>query len=141
MAKTSKLSGFYKLSPKDRLKIVSEFSGLTDEEASCVSATGALSLDAADRMVENLIGVMEVPMGVAVNFLINDKDYLIPMALEEPSVIAAASNSAKMAREGGGFTTRPRPQTQVPVPCHAEQAQRVEPYPQYASPMQSLVRL
>jgi hydroxymethylglutaryl-CoA reductase len=105
MTKTSKLSGFYKLSPKDRLKIVSEFSGITDEEASCVSATGALSLDAADRMVENLIGVMEVPMGVAVNFLINGKDYLIPMAIEEPSVIAAASNSAKMAREGGGFTT------------------------------------
>ena len=105
MAKTSKLSGFYKLSPKDRLKAVSEFSGLTEEEASCISATGALSLDAADRMVENVIGVMEVPMGVAVNFLINGRDYLIPMAIEEPSVIAAASNAAKMAREGGGFTT------------------------------------
>jgi hydroxymethylglutaryl-CoA reductase len=105
MAKTSKLSGFYKLSPKDRLKVVSEFSGLTEEEASCISATGSLSLDAADRMVENVIGVMEVPLGIAVNFLINGKDYLIPMAIEEPSVIAAASNAAKMAREGGGFTT------------------------------------
>ncbi len=105
MAKTSKLSGFYKLSPEERLRAVSEFSGLTEEEASCISATGALSLDAADRMVENVIGVMEVPMGVAVNFLINGKDYLIPMAIEEPSVIAAASNAAKMAREGGGFTT------------------------------------
>ncbi len=105
MAKTSKLSGFYKLSPEDRLKAVSEFSGLTEEEASCISATGALSLEAADRMVENVIGVMEVPLGVAVNFLINGKDYLIPMAIEEPSVIAAASNAAKMAREGGGFAT------------------------------------
>ncbi len=105
MAKTSKISGFYKLNPKERLKIVSEFSGLTEEEASCISATGALSLDAADKMVENVIGVMEVPLGVAVNFLINGKDYLIPMAIEEPSVIAAASNAAKMAREGGGFTT------------------------------------
>lgn len=105
MAKTSKLSGFYKLSPKERLKIVSEFSGLTEEEASCISATGALSVEAADRMVENVIGVMEVPLGIAVNFLINGKDYLIPMAIEEPSVIAAASNAAKMAREGGGFTT------------------------------------
>lgn len=105
MVKTSKISGFYKLSPEERLKLVSEFSGLTQEEASCISATGALTLDAADRMVENLIGVMEVPMGVAVNFLINGRDYLIPMAIEEPSVIAAASNSAKMAREGGGFTT------------------------------------
>ena len=105
MTKTSKLSGFYKLSPKERLKVVSEFSSLTEEEASCISATGALSHDAADRMVENVIGVMEVPLGVAVNFLINGKDYLIPMAIEEPSVIAAAGNAAKMAREGGGFTT------------------------------------
>ncbi|HEY9206858.1 MAG TPA: hydroxymethylglutaryl-CoA reductase, degradative [Candidatus Methanoperedens sp.] len=105
MAKTSKLSGFYKLSPEERLKVVSEFSGLTQEEEACISATGALSLDAADMMVENLIGVMEVPMGVAVNFLINGRDYLIPMAIEEPSVIAAASNAAKMAREGGGFRT------------------------------------
>jgi len=105
MTKTSKLSGFYKLSPEERLKIVSEFSGITEEEASCISASGALSPDLADRMVENVIGVMEVPMGVAVNFLINGRDYLIPMAIEEPSVIAAASNGAKMAREGGGFTT------------------------------------
>lgn len=105
MEKSSKISGFYKHSPEERLKIVSEFSGLTEEEASSISATGSLSLVAADRMVENLIGVMEVPMGVAVNFQINGRDYLIPMAIEEPSVIAAASNAAKMAREGGGFTT------------------------------------
>jgi hydroxymethylglutaryl-CoA reductase len=105
MEKSSKISGFYKHSPEERLKIVSEFSGLTEEEASSISATGSLSLEAADRMVENLIGVLEVPMGVAVNFMINGKDYLIPMAIEEPSVIAAASNAAKMAREGGGFTT------------------------------------
>lgn len=105
MAKTSKISGFYKQSPEERLRIVSEFSGLTDEESGCIGATGALSIDSADRMVENVIGVMEVPMGVAVNFLINGRDYLIPMAIEEPSVIAAASNSAKMARENGGFST------------------------------------
>lgn len=105
MEKSSKISGFYKLTPEERLKIVTEYSDLTEEEASSISATGALSLNAADRMVENLIGIMEVPMGVAVNFLINGRDYLIPMAIEEPSVIAAASNAAKMAREGGGFTT------------------------------------
>ena len=105
MTKTSKISGFYKLSPADRLKAVSDFAGLTEEEASNISTTGALDIDAADMMVENVIGVMEVPMGVAVNFLINSKDYLIPMAIEEPSVIAAASNSAKMTREAGGFTT------------------------------------
>jgi len=105
MTKTSKISGFYKLDPQERLKLVSDFAGLTQEEETCISSSGALSLDAADKMVENLIGVMEVPMGVAVNFLINGKDYLIPMAIEEPSVIAAASNAAKMARESGGFTT------------------------------------
>jgi len=105
MTKTSKISGFYKFTPKERLDLVSKYAELTEEEVSCISATGALSLEAADRMVENVIGFMEVPMGVAVNFLINGKDYIIPMAIEEPSVIAAASNSAKMAREGGGFTT------------------------------------
>lgn len=105
MTKTSKISGFYKLSPADRIKAVSEFADLTEEESSDISTTGALDIDATDRMVENVIGVMEVPMGVAVNFLINGKDYLIPMAIEEPSVIAAASNSAKMTRAEGGFTT------------------------------------
>jgi hydroxymethylglutaryl-CoA reductase len=103
--KSSNISGFYKLSPEERLKIVTEYSDLTEEEAASISATGSLSLEAADRMVENLIGVMEVPIGVAVNFLINGRDYLIPMAIEEPSVIAAASNAAKMARVGGGFET------------------------------------
>lgn len=105
MTKTSKISGFYKLSPDERLKAVSEFSNLAEEEASNIRTTGALDIDAADKMAENVIGVMEVPMGVAVNFLINGKDYLIPMATEEPSVIAAASNSAKMARDSGGFIT------------------------------------
>lgn len=105
MSKTSKISGFFKLSPKDRLKKASDFSDLTDDEISTISSTGALSLDSADRMVENVIGVMEIPMGLAVNFLINGKDYLIPMATEEPSVIAAASNGAKVARENGGFFT------------------------------------
>ncbi|MFU8766899.1 MAG: hydroxymethylglutaryl-CoA reductase, degradative [Candidatus Methanoperedens sp.] len=105
MTKTSKIPGFYKLSPDERLKAVSEFSNLAEEEASNIRTTGALDIDAADMMAENVIGVMEVPMGVAVNFLINGKDYLIPMATEEPSVIAAASNSAKMARDSGGFIT------------------------------------
>ncbi len=105
MERTSKISGFYKLPPQERLAAVKEFAGLTDEEAANISATGALKYDQLDRMVENVIGSMPVPLGVAVNFLINGKDYLIPMAIEEPSVIAAASNAAKMAREKGGFTT------------------------------------
>ena len=105
MERTSKISGFYKIPPQERLKAVKEFAGLTDEEAGFISATGALKYDQLDRMVENVIGTIEVPLGVAVNFLINGKDYLIPMAIEEPSVIAAASNAAKIAREKGGFAT------------------------------------
>ncbi|MEM3077944.1 MAG: hydroxymethylglutaryl-CoA reductase, degradative [Nitrososphaerales archaeon] len=103
MSKTSEISGFYKLSPEDRMKIVKEFAGLSDDEVNLVQSTGGLKLELANRMVENVIGAMPVPLGVAVNFLINGKDYLIPMAIEEPSVIAAASNAAKMARVKGGF--------------------------------------
>jgi len=105
MERTSKISGFYKLPPQERLNAVKQYAGLSDEEAAILGATGALRPEQVDRMVENVIGVMPVPMGVAVNFLINGKDYLIPMAIEEPSVIAAASNAAKMAREKGGFQT------------------------------------
>ena len=105
MERTSKISGFYKLPPQERLGIVKQFAGLSDEEAASIGATGALKYDQLDRMVENVIGSMPVPLGVAVNFLVNGKDYLVPMAIEEPSVIAAASNAAKMAREKGGFTT------------------------------------
>ena len=105
MERTSKISGFYKLPPQERLNAVKQFAGLSDEEAGIIGATGALKSEQVDRMVENVIGAMPVPLGVAVNFLINGKDYLIPMAIEEPSVIAAASNAAKMAREKGGFTT------------------------------------
>ena len=77
--------------------------GLSEEEAAVLQKPGALGFDVANRMVENVIGVMPVPMGVAVNFLINGRDIVVPMAIEEPSVIAAASNAAKMSRLKGGF--------------------------------------
>ncbi len=99
------ISGFYKLSPEKRLAIVKDFANLTDEEVRLLEDTGSLPLDVADRMVENVIGVIPEPLGVAVNFQINQKDYLIPMAIEEPSVIAAASYAARMVRDGGGFHT------------------------------------
>ena len=104
MGRTSDISGFYKLTTQERLKLVQEFAGLTDQEVEILASTGALKAEDANRMVENVIGVMPVPLGVAVNFLINGKDYLIPMAIEEPSVIAAASNAARIARQTGGFT-------------------------------------
>jgi len=109
MVKSSLVSGFYKLSPKERLQFVKEFAGLTDEEAALLQNTGSLPLDLADRMIENVVGAIPIPLGIGVNFLINKRDYLVPMAIEEPSVVAAASYAAKMARDGGGFYTSSTP--------------------------------
>jgi hydroxymethylglutaryl-CoA reductase len=105
MKMSSNISGFYKLSPEKRLTIVKKFANLSEEECQLLLNTGSLPLDLADRMIENTIGAIAIPIGIGVNFLINKKDYLIPMATEEPSVVAAASYSAKMVRKGGGFHT------------------------------------
>ena len=105
MAKSSEISGFYKLPPKERLAIIKDFADLTEDEVRLLENTGSLPMDVADHMVENVIGVFPEPLGIGVNFQINGKDYLIPMATEEPSVIAAASYAAKMVRDGGGFHT------------------------------------
>jgi len=92
----------YKLSLEERRNKIKEAANLTDEEISVLS--GKLS-DKADKMIENVVGTFELPLGIATNFLINGKDYLIPMAVEEPSVVAAASHGAKIARVHGGFHT------------------------------------
>jgi len=102
---SSEYSGFYKLPVADRVKFVKEFAGLTDEEIKPLMAPGALNIDLANRMIENVVGVMPIPLGIATNFLINGKDRLVPMAIEEPSVVAAASNAARIARSKGGFHT------------------------------------
>ncbi len=104
MNKTSRISGLYKLNPKERLEKVRDFANLDEESVENIRKSGALSIDQADKMIENVIGFIELPLGIATNFVINGKDLLIPMAIEEPSVIAAASNGAKMARDKGGFT-------------------------------------
>lgn len=104
MGKGSNLGSFYKLSLEQRLRAVQEFSGLSDEEVH-ILRTGTLPIPSAQRMIENVVGILPVPLGIAVNFLVNERDYLIPMAIEEPSVVAAASHAAKMARAKGGFTT------------------------------------
>ena len=105
--KSSRIPGFYKLTVEERLERVSQFAELNEEEKLCFLRDGNLSLaidkDTADRMIENVIGIYELPLGIATNFLINGKDYLIPMAIEETSVVAAASNAAKIARVRGGF--------------------------------------
>ena len=101
---SSRIEGFYKLPIAERVRIVQEFANLTDDEAK--SLTGAaIDPSIPDRMVENAVGAFPIPLGIAMNFTINGKDYLVPMAIEEPSVVAAASNAAKMARDRGGFST------------------------------------
>ena len=102
---SSRIPGFFKLSPAERLQKVKEFADLTDEETQILANTGCLNMEQVDRMIENVVGTMPIPVGIGVNFLINDQDKLIPMAIEEPSVVAAASNAAKMARQKGGFWT------------------------------------
>jgi len=104
LGRGSNLGSFYKLSVEERLRIVQEFSGLSDDEVN-ILRTGALPVPSAQRMIENVVGVLPIPLGIAVNFLVNDRDYLIPMAIEEPSVVAAASHAAKIARAKGGFKT------------------------------------
>ncbi|MHC1589712.1 MAG: hydroxymethylglutaryl-CoA reductase, degradative, partial [Candidatus Hecatellaceae archaeon] len=103
LEKTSLISGFYKLSLEERLKIVGEFAGLTGDELALLKAEGSLPLHLAERMIENVVGFMPLPLGIAVNFLVNGKPYMVPMALEEPSVVAAASHAAKLAAARGGF--------------------------------------
>ncbi|HZY47214.1 MAG TPA: hydroxymethylglutaryl-CoA reductase, degradative [Candidatus Bathyarchaeia archaeon] len=104
LKKTSTIASFYKLPLEERLNIVKDFAGLTSEEIRTL-ASGTMPTATAQRMIENVIGMLPVPIGIATNFLVNGKDYLVPMAIEEPSVVAAASNAAKMARQTGGFTT------------------------------------
>ena len=103
MTDSSEIPGFYKLSPAERMRVVQKLTGIADEEAKTLGNTGGLPPEVADRMIENVVGGLTIPLGIATNFLINGKDYLIPMAIEEPSVVAAASNAAKMARVKGGF--------------------------------------
>ncbi|MCX8204828.1 MAG: hydroxymethylglutaryl-CoA reductase, degradative [Candidatus Nezhaarchaeota archaeon] len=101
--RSSRLPSFYKLTLPERLRIVAEWAELSEDEVRVLSAEGGLPVEIADRMVENFVGFMPIPLGIAVNFLINGRDYLVPMAIEEASVIAAASNAAKLARVRGGF--------------------------------------
>jgi len=102
---SSRISGYYKKSVEERVDIVAEKADLTDEEIALLSKGGGLTLEAADNMIENVVGTMAYPFGIAVNFKLNGRDRLIPMAIEEPSVVAAASNMARLMREGDGIQT------------------------------------
>jgi len=103
--RSSRLPGFFKRPLAERVALVSEWAGLDAAgQAALLGATG-LSAPQADHMIENVVGIYALPLGIATNFLINGRDYLIPMAIEEPSVVAGVSYAARLIRDGGGFTT------------------------------------
>lgn len=109
MAKSSRISGFYQLSAGQRRLIVAEWAAMSDDQAAATEELlrnlGGLTLDQADKMVENVVSTYALPLGIATNFVINGRDVLAPMVIEEPSVVAGASYAARLARAGGGFHT------------------------------------
>ncbi|MFB4168455.1 hydroxymethylglutaryl-CoA reductase, degradative [Virgibacillus sp. JSM 102003] len=102
---TSYISGFYKLSPEQRLDKVTQHIELSDDEKKIIKGEQGFTTEQADRMIENVIGYLPIPLGVAANFKVDGEDVFVPMATEEPSVVAAASHAAKLAYNTGGFTT------------------------------------
>ncbi|MCC7163190.1 MAG: hydroxymethylglutaryl-CoA reductase, degradative [Anaerolineae bacterium] len=102
---SSRLEGFYKLSPGQRIEWLAQIINLGHVEVDDL-LSGGLGLEEADRLSENVVGLFDLPFGIAANFTINDRDYLIPMVTEEPSVIAACSHAAKIVRASGGFHAR-----------------------------------
>jgi hydroxymethylglutaryl-CoA reductase len=109
MTVNSRIEGFYKLKREERLKVIAEMCNLDEEQAEALGDPGSMDMSVLERMIENVVGAITIPVGIATNFLVNGKDYLIPMATEEPSIVAAASNAAKGARETGGFRTDSTP--------------------------------
>ena len=105
LSKLSRIPDFYKLSVSQRVREV-RARGLIDERdyLTLVRGDHTLKVKTADKMIENVIGVMGLPVGLGLNFLINDKEYVIPLVVEEPSIVAALSAAAKIVRSNGGFS-------------------------------------
>jgi hydroxymethylglutaryl-CoA reductase len=97
---------FRSMNQEERLDHIKKKTNLDDKEIALFSNTSIFNFNQINKMIENAIGIFQIPLGIANNFVINDKEYLIPMAIEEPSVIAAASNAAKIAKEAGGFKAK-----------------------------------
>jgi len=101
----SRISGFYNMTLEERrAKLADGTAAHLTPEGLLPFTTGGLTPEAADHMIENVIGLYSLPLGIALNFQVNGRDVLVPMTLEEPSVVAGASFMAKLARAGGGFT-------------------------------------
>lgn len=106
---SSRVAGFYNWPLTERLEWVARWANLTPEEVAVLRGEAGLSLEQADRMIENVVGRHTLPLGIALNFQVNDRDLLVPMAIEEPSVVAGASFAAKLVRAGGGFHAEASP--------------------------------
>src|SRR6266478_7117852 len=106
---TSRIPAFYQLTVAERRRRLAEAVELSSAEVETLAAADALPLDVADIMIENAVGTFALPFGVALNFQVNGRDHVVPMVVEEPSVIAAASNAALVARAGGGFAAEADP--------------------------------
>ena len=104
MKKTKKERKFYELTPAERLTRLADETRLPQEQWDALSGAAGLSVPQADHMIENVIGTFSLPLGMAQHFLVNGREVPVPMVIEEPSVVAAASFMAKLARSGGGFT-------------------------------------
>ncbi|MGA7119671.1 MAG: hydroxymethylglutaryl-CoA reductase, degradative [Polyangiaceae bacterium] len=109
MARNSRLPGFHKGSVRERRALVSDATGADLAEIEHALHAGGLDAATADKFVENVLGTYALPYGVALNVRVNGHDHVVPMVIEEPSVVAAASNAAKMVREGGGFAAEADP--------------------------------
>jgi hydroxymethylglutaryl-CoA reductase len=103
--KSSRIPGFYKKTVEERRELLREALEFEDNELNILSSQEALPIETADKMIENVIGTFPLPLGLGLNFLINGKDYIIPMAVEEASIVASASHIAKIVRDAGGFKT------------------------------------
>lgn len=109
LPRSSRFSGFYKHSLKDRQQALLLAGWLNSDKLSALCGDNSLTIEQADHMIENALGIFSLPLGVALNFLVNERDVLVPMVIEEPSVVAGASFMAKLARAGGGFNASSTP--------------------------------
>src|SRR4051812_15465652 len=109
MERTSRISGLYKMSLDQRCAIVAQATDTDTSQIALALQGGGIDAATADKFVENVLGTYALPYGVALNVRVNARDYVVPMVVEEPSVIAAASNSARMIRIGGGFQAEADP--------------------------------
>jgi hydroxymethylglutaryl-CoA reductase len=120
MARTSRLPGFYKVTVAERRSLVCDATGADPNEIETALEEGGLDAETADKFVENVLGTYALPYGVALNVRVNGHDHVVPMVVEEPSVVAAASNAAKMVRAGGGFVA------DIDAPLMISQVQLIE---------------